>query len=796
MHEGNADLTSTTRNAALALLSSIALVALPAAGALAQPQKAEKPAADSARKAEANKTAKSKDAKDKDAKAKAAKSKESKPASKPVPAAAGGSSAKTVASVPLPKPRPKAQASGPLVLAYADSGDGTAPALAPTLASVGPAAVAPPARSASPFVAAPTSQVSATDLATVKRAIELARKGSLREAADLQQSIADPVGRKLVEWIILRSDDGNIPLSRYMDFIASNPSWPSVGLMRRRAEGVLWEDRHDTSTIRAFFRSQPPTTTKGRFALARALLAEGDRQGAARYVREAWRKDAFSRDLEATALDAFGALLTPGDHKARMDQRLYDGDDDAALRAAQRLGSTELAIAKARIAVSDKAANAGALLEAVPQEARRDAGYIFSRTQWLRRQDKIIEAAQLIQTAPRDPHQLADLDEWWIERRLLVRKLLDMDEPKAAYVVARDAVPPRNENYRGEHQFTAGWVALRFLNDPATALAHFARVGEGTTHHMTLGRAGYWQGRALEAMGRQSEARAQYQAAARHSTAYYGQLARARLGMRDLALHPPLDQSPERRASLSRLEIVRAVDMLYDIDQRDLVLPIMSDLGDRAVDSGALMMLGEIAKQNNDARAMLMLGKAALTRGLPLDHYAFPTIGIPKYQPIGPEVDAAVVYSIARQESAFNPTIVSPAKAMGLMQVTPAAGKYIAKKYGATFTEKRLLTDPAYNAQFGAAELGGLLQDYRGSYIMTFAGYNAGRGRVRDWIQRYGDPRDPDVDPVDWVERIPFAETRNYVQRILENMQVYRTRFGGGSRLTIEADMRRGMASN
>jgi soluble lytic murein transglycosylase len=390
---------------------------------------------------------------------------------------------------------------------------------------------------------------------------------------------------------------------------------------------------------------------------------------------------------------------------------------------------------------------------------------------------------QLIQTAPRDPHQLADLDDWWKERRLLVRELLDMDEPKAAYVVARDAVPPTREIYRTEHQFTAGWVALRFLNDPAAALAHFNKVDDDTTHHMTLGRAGYWQGRA-------------YQAAARHSTAYYGQLARAKLGMRDLGLHPSLDQSPEHRASLARLEIVRAVEMLYEIDQRDLIVPIMADLGDKSTDAGALMMLGEIAKRHGDARGMLAVGKNALPRGLPLDYYAFPTMGMPKYTAIGPEVDAAVVYSIARQESQFNPTVVSPAKAMGLMQVTPATGRYIGKKYGASFAEKRLLTDPAFNTQFGAAVLGGLLQAYRGSYILTFVGYNAGPGRVRDWVAKYGDPRDPNVDPVDWVERIPFAETRNYVQRILENMQVYRYKFGHGNRLTIEADMRRGMASN
>jgi soluble lytic murein transglycosylase len=150
------------------------------------------------------------------------------------------------------------------------------------------------------------------------------------------------------------------------------------------------------------------------------------------------------------------------------------------------------------------------------------------------------------------------------------------------------------------------------------------------------------------------------------------------------------------------------------------------------------------------------------------------------------------VFAIARQESAFNQKVVSPANAMGLLQVTPAAGKYVTKKYGETFDQKKLLSDPSYNASVGAAELGGLIEDYRGSYIMTFAGYNAGRGSVRKWVERYGDPRDHKVDAVDWVEKIPFSETRNYVQRVMENLQVYRARFGGNSRLQIEADLRRG----
>jgi soluble lytic murein transglycosylase len=341
----------------------------------------------------------------------------------------------------------------------------------------------------------------------------------------------------------------------------------------------------------------------------------------------------------------------------------------------------------------------------------------------------------------------------------------------------------------------AGWIALRYLNEPSTAYGHFVKISEGNENPISLARGAYWSGRAAEAMHRMQEARRHYQEAARYPTAYYGQIARAKAGLGELTLNAFPTHSSSERTQASHADVVRAAELLYAVEARDLAWAMMADYGDKSNDIGTLVLMSELTAKYKDARGMLLVGKLALARGVALDHPAFPTIGVPNYTPIGPPVEPAIVYSIVRQESWFNPKTVSSANALGLMQVTPPAGRYIAKKFNATFDQKRLLTDMPYNVQFGAAELGDLLKDYRGSYIMTFAGYNAGRGRVRDWIARYGDPRDPKVDPIDWVERIPFSETRNYVQRVMENMQVYRVRFGGTQRLLIEADLRRGSAA-
>lgn len=723
--------------------------------------------------------------------------------------------AEAAPKVPLPKPRPIARnntvanaapattASTSAAPKAADKNGLPVPlqntpvhtAHAPAAAPLGPSSRPPAVATRKPITPAAVAATSATpqaDKQALENVIELLRKRRPDDASQTVATIGDPVARKLGEWLILRSENNNVTVERYRAFISANPSWPSQTFLRRRLEAALWDDRREDAAIWSWFENESPISAKGRLALAKAMIARGDRANAERLVRQAWRGDPMSEDTETAALDMFGAFLTAGDHRARMDALLYGTENEAGgTRAAKRLGSGHVALAKARIAANRKGDTLRALLAAVPNELHSDPGYIFAKIQLLRREEKFTEAAQLMMSAPKDPARLHNLDEWWIERRLLARKMIDTSEFRTAYLIARDAALPAKDIYKTEQEFTAGWIALRFLNDPAVASQHFARIGVGSVNPTALARAGYWQGRAAEARGRAQEARAAYTRAAEQSTSYYGQLARAKLGLPQIELNAA---PASRGRSPERLEIVRAVQLLYELDESELAVPVLADMGENG-DPEALVGLGEITGRYGDARGMLLVGKAALNRGLPFDFYAYPVNGIPPFKAIGPEVEKSIVYAIARQESAFNPSVVSPAQAYGLMQVTPDAARYVCKRHGATYDLARLKNDSVYNATLGSAELGGLLEDYRGSYIMTFAAYNAGRGSVKKWIERYGDPRDPKVDAVDWVELIPFSETRNYVQRIMENLQVYRARFGGGSRLQIEADLRRGTST-
>jgi soluble lytic murein transglycosylase len=716
---------------------------------------------------------------------------DAKAVAKSAPVISAPSAVAKLPDIPVPNKRPAGGDAATSAFAQAAVG------LRGSLAQVAKHQFKPLVRPASgPFALANSNATPPADVAAVKRVLEFCSKAKDADANETMKGISDPVARKLAEWMYLRSYNTTPSYYRFAAFINTNPAWPHVPMFRRRAENALWDDKIDLNTVRSFFTQRGPTTAKGKFMLARAYLASGDQAKAQELVRSAWREDDFSAAVERIAGETFAALLTTDDWRLRMEARLYVDDAEAGLRAAEHVGGSALAIAKARAAVIHKAGNAKALLDAIPAADRKDAGYIFHRAVWLRRNDQIHEAGQIMLTAPTDPKSLVDLDQWWVERRLLVRKLLDEGEHQIAYRVSKETPPPAKGIYKVDQQFTAGWIALRYLHDPQTAAVHFAGVPEGTENPHALSRGGYWQGRTAEALGRKEEARQFYETAAGHSATYYGQLARARLGLPELGLRPPPQFTAEEAKVLSNLEVVRAVDILYSIGERDLVAPIFAELGESGTDVAGMAMLGELAGRNGDGRAMLLLGKGALSRGLPLDYYAYPTIGLPEYKPIAPAVGPAVTYAIARQESHFNQKVVSPANAMGFMQVTPAAAKDTAKRFKAVYDKNRLLSDPVYNMQMGDAELSALINGYRGSYILTFAGYNAGRGRVRQWIAAFGDPRDPKVDPIDWVERIPIAETRNYVQRIMENLQVYRVRFGGGSKLLIEADLHRDTGAN
>lgn len=624
------------------------------------------------------------------------------------------------------------------------------------------------------------------DADAVKSAVTAYRRGSLRDGDAVAGTIEDRTTRALLEWVAIRSGASVIPFSRIDAFLKAHPQFPGTALLRRRAEEMLIAEKKSPAVIRAFLQGHEPVSPAGRIALAQTLKAEGQIDAANALARQSWLQDHLGVPLETIALAAFGPALTAADHRLRAERYIFRGNATAALRNAARVSADYVVLARARLA-SGRARRpiAPALIAAIPASVKGDLSFSFLQAQQLRREDMPVEAAQALANIPRDPALLGDGDGWWIERRLIARELLDTGDAARGYAVAAGH-GAEDAAERIDAEWHAGFIALRFRDQPGIALEHFNEAAKHAETPISVSRAAYWQGRAHEAIGQAAQARAAYERAAEHPIAYYGQLARARLGLPDL----PLRRTDA--AGLQHLPGYRGVALLYQIGERDLAVRLLHDLAQQLDATPELEALAAVARREGDTRALLALGKGALQRGFPLDAAAFPITGVPEFPVLGDPMERAIVHAIARQESAFDPTATSHAGARGLMQMMPATARETARRANLPFDWPRLGRDALYSAQMGAAHLNDLLKEWRGSYILTFAAYNAGSGNVRKWIAAYGDPRKPEVDAVDWVERIPFYETRNYVQRVMENVQVYRQRLNQRTAYLIDHDLKRG----
>jgi len=624
----------------------------------------------------------------------------------------------------------------------------------------------------------------------LRAALRAVGAGKISEARAIRKSLKDPIDRKIVDWRIARSGSPAVSSDTITRFTIAAPNWPSQKLLRRRAEQALAREKPPANRVISAFRGLTPLSSSGTMLLADAYLQKGDKAKARALITEMWRSEILSNSLEKRVISKFGSLLKRADHKARAYMLLYNDRANGALRLARYLSRDQRKLMDAWIAVIRKSKKAAALLKAVPRSQRSDPGYAFAQIKYLRRAKKDKEAIKVMLGAPSKKSALIDGDEWWVERRIVSRLALDMGRARDAYKIAAAHVA-ESPAKRAEAEFHAGWYALRFVKNPKQALPHFREIEKIGKTPITRSRALYWMGRAAEAGKDKSAAKAHYQAAAEYRTAFYGQLAREKLGNSRLGLSKVPKPTQRDRHAFARNELVLAIKRLENAKFGELTPQFYRTLGKTMTSAGELALVTQMAQSTGRHQIALMVGKTAVSRGIDADLLAFPTAAIPRKAKVHKKVGKPVVYAIARQESAFNPQAISSAGARGLLQLMPATARATAKKAGLSYSKGRLTSDAAYNATLGAAHLGELLDSFNGSYVLTFAAYNAGSSRSHKWMKAYGDPRTNRVDTIDWIERIPFTETRNYVQRIMENLVIYRARFERDT-LQITKDLKRG----
>lgn len=597
--------------------------------------------------------------------------------------------------------------------------------------------------------------------------------------------ISDSVGVDLVTWERLRRGDGG--WSEYLEFLADNGSWPGLKRLRRKGEASIPKNA-DPIIVRAYFEAQLPQTGMGSVRLAEAFIAQGRISDARSEAIRAWTTLSLREHEENALYNNYKGALSQNNEK-RLEELLWQGRTREAERMYNRVSSDDIKLARARVGLQRASKNVDALINAVPKDLQSDPGLAYDRFQWRVKKGRWDDAQELLARQTGSVKKLGRPEAWSNRRRGFARRAMRAGDADLAYWLASQHDLQEGSNY-ADLEWLSGFISLRKMNAPKQALQHFLNFQRAVKSPISMGRAGYWLGRTYEVLGQYDDASKAYAAGADHQTSFYGQLAAEKLGLES-------DQTLSGKAAIPDWRTAGFLDK--EPIRAGLLLHYASDIGrmrwffthvSETLDQVGLSQLADLALELDRPHVALAVAKEAAKRGIILPKSYFPVTELATYSV---DIEPEIAMAIARRESELKPDAISPAGARGLMQIMPATARKVSKDIGIEYSKQRLTSDWRYNAQLGTAYLGGLIEIFEGSYILAFAGYNAGPHRAEAWIKEYGDPRDSLVDQVDWIEHIPYRETRNYVMRVMESLHVYRARINGTAHpLQITQDLTRG----
>ncbi|SMC62681.1 lytic transglycosylase domain-containing protein [Primorskyibacter flagellatus] len=571
----------------------------------------------------------------------------------------------------------------------------------------------------------------------------------------------------VINWMNLRAGNGSA--SEVQDFLKRNADWPGLPYLRMKSEEAM-ADASDAEVL-AFFADDLPQTGSGALTLARALEANAEQGAAEADIVMAWRTLALSQSEHLTFLAQYGDILKPH-HVARMDMALWKGWDGTAKMMRGLVSEDRRALADARMALYALGPAVDTLIERVPQALQNDPGLAHARFDWRARKGRDDAAIELLLQRSVSAASLGEPWAWANRRRLLARGLMRKGDWETAYEVASSHHLTEGSAY-AELEWIAGYTALK-RERPSVAVQHFQHLQSGVDTPISLGRAGYWLGRAFEAAGDAAAAQSAYAEGAKYQTSFYGLLAAERGNVPFNAALTGGDLPEWRGAEFTQSSVFKAAVLLLAAGEDDLGERFLTHLAETQPPE-AIAQMGAMMEELNRPHIQVMLGKRAAQYGIevPRPYYALHDLVKGDYP-----VPKEIVLAIARRESEFDPKVVSSAGAQGLMQVMPATAQAVASRLGIAHQTEMLTRNWKHNAKLGAEYLAWMSRRFDANPVMMAASYNAGPGRPTRWMAEYGDPRKGDIDVIDWIEMIPFDETRNYVMRVTESLPVYRARLG------------------
>lgn len=630
-------------------------------------------------------------------------------------------------------------------------------------------------------------KLSRNDLQLVKQINQNIKHDRYETAIAQTNTAEEKVIPTLIKWLAYRDNYTGSGFEEIVSFIEKHPGFPDQTLLRKKAELSLTGEEAANKVIE-YFSKFAPLTGHGMLIYANKRIAtEGDSASVKRFIKNSWQDGDFNKDDEDEFLRKYRTLLDEEDFFARADKLLWNGNISGAKRIYHSLSRDQKHIISARIKM---VANDIHAYSKVPARLRHDPGLLYEKSRLYIKHQKFKSAYHVLYKIKNTmPHQ----HKWWRLKNRLIRELLDENKITEAYHIARNHGNIAGGADYAEAEWLAGWISLRFLVKPQTSYKHFTNMYEHVSTPISLARAAYWAGRSAETNKDNNTAISWFEKASQNPTTFYGQLAYFKINGKSAAL--PLPVKPEMGI------LPQNGDNIHELLMASYILEAMqqSNLAERfirtaisSVDTPAEMAyISEFGLKVGRTNLAVIAAKGALSKGVVLTDQGWPET---KYMPGKTNVEKPFALSIIRQESVFNPSARSSASAMGLMQLIPSTAKRVAKSIGVSYSQNKLLSDPRYNITLGSQYLGTLVDQWDGSYILAISSYNAGPGNAKKWTQRYKDPRElEDInDIIDWMESIPYGETRNYVQRVLENLQVYRSKLGIRSHTIID-DLMRGI---
>lgn len=612
---------------------------------------------------------------------------------------------------------------------------------------------------------------SAQNAKALQQAVNAANNADWARVTELRPQLDTQTARDVIDWMRLRGRQGS--LSECRNFLARNADYPGLPLLRQRCEYTIPRSANAANVL-DFFSGQLPRTGVGSLRYAAALIQTGQGVKGAEELKRAWLTFNMSQDEHDAYVQRNGQTIAPL-HDQRMDMLLWRGNSTAAARMMDLVSDDWKLLAEARIGLRNRVENVNRLIDRVPSKLRDNPGLAFERFIWRARKGLDDRAVDLLIERSKSAETLGNADEWSNRRRSLARQMMRDRKPKTAYRVAANHHLTSGSAF-ADLEWFSGFIALRKLKDPKTALRHFDRFEGAVETPISLGRAGYWKGRAHEAAGDDAAAKAAYSEGAKYQSSFYGQLAAERAGLPTDPRMTGSETFPDWRSGpYVESPVFAAAILLQAAGQRDLAERFLVHLAETQTRT-AIGQLGDLALDLREPHIALMLSKQAARQGHEIYKTYFP-LGFP--QGIDTAVPPEFSLSISRRESEFDPKVVSPAGARGLMQLMPGTAKDMSKRLGETYSLQGLLTDPSYNARLGTEFLEILTERYKGNPVLMSAAYNAGPTRADAWRKQYGDPRNSKIDVIDWIEGLPFRETRNYVMRVTESFAPYRARLSG-----------------